>query len=129
MLRLYYFNQRNLTNRISHCLVGKYLASLLYPLTTNEFSLKDSFDAANRIKVISSYLLENGYQYVSIDVKSLFTNVSVKRAVDIILRRIYHDRVILTNLKKTYFEETYLRHMYQNCLLLQQQVLPTKSCC
>ena len=44
------------TTRTSHhCLVGKYLASLLYPLTTNEFSLKDSFDAANVIKAIPSY--------------------------------------------------------------------------
>ena len=32
------------------------LAGLLYPLTTNEFSLKNSFDAANRIKAMPTYL-------------------------------------------------------------------------
>ena len=43
---------------------------------------------------------ENGYQCVSFDVESLFTNVLIKRTVDIILRRIYQDRVISTNLEK-----------------------------
>ena len=31
--------------------------------------------------------------------------------------------------EKTDLEETYLRHIYQNCLLVQQQVLPTKRWC
>ena len=88
------------TNGTSHCLAGKYLAILLYPLTTNEFSLQDSFDAANRTKAIPSYLFENGYQYVSIDAESLFTNVPIKWAVDLILRQIYEECVISTNLKK-----------------------------
>ena len=88
------------TTGTSHCLVGKYLASLLYPLTTNEFSIKDSFDAASKIKAIPSYLFENGYQCISFDVESLFTNVLIKRTVDIILRQINQDRVISTNLKK-----------------------------
>ena len=35
--------------RTSHCFLGKYLESLLYPLTTNELSLKGSFNAASRI--------------------------------------------------------------------------------
>ena len=67
----------------------KYLASLLYPLTTNEFSLTASFDAPSRIKAIPSYIFENGYQYVSFDVESLFTNVPIKPTVDTIVRRIY----------------------------------------
>ena len=66
------------TTGTSHCLVGRYLASLLYSLTTNEFSLKDSFDRISRIKAIPSYLFKNGYQYVSFDVESLFTNVAIK---------------------------------------------------
>ena len=60
------------TTGTSHCLVGKYLTSLLYLLTTNEFLLKDSFDATNRIKAVPSYLVENSDQFVSFDVKSLF---------------------------------------------------------
>ena len=74
------------TTGTPHCLVGKYLASLLNPLTINEYSVKDSFDAANRIKGISQHLFENGYQYISFDVESLFTNVPIKRTVDLILK-------------------------------------------
>ena len=81
-------------------LVGKYLASLLNPLTINEYSVKDSFDAANRIKGISQHLFENGYQHISFDAESLFTNVPIKRTVDIILKRIYTDKLVSTNLKQ-----------------------------
>ena len=116
------------TTEISHCLVGKYLANLLYPLTTDEFSLKDFLMQPTELKpyIIS---FRKCYQYGSFDVEPLFTNVSIKRTVDIILRRIYQDRVISINLKKTDLEGTYLRHMYQNCLLVQQQVLTTKRWC
>ena len=37
------------TKGTSHSLAGKYLVGLLDLLTTSEFSLKDSFDAANYI--------------------------------------------------------------------------------
>ena len=45
-------------------------------------------------------LLEDGCNYVSFDVKSLFTNVPIKRTIDIILKRIYIDKFISNNLKK-----------------------------
>ena len=45
-------------------------------------------------------MFENGYQYISFDVESLFTNVPIKRTVDIILKRIYEDKLVSTNLKK-----------------------------
>ena len=38
--------------------------------------------------------------YVSFNVESLFTNVPIKRTIDIILKQIYDDNVISTNLKK-----------------------------
>ena len=66
------------SSSVTHCILGKSLACLTYPLTTNEFSLKDCFYAANRIKAIPLYLLENGHQYGSFDVQSLFTNVHIK---------------------------------------------------
>ena len=43
--------------------------------------------------------------------KSLFNNVPIKRTVDIILRRIYQDRVISTNLKK----RTLMKLMLDTC--------------
>ena len=88
------------TTGTSHYLAGKYLAQLLYPLTNNEFTSKDWFEAINRIQDIPSSLFVNGYKYVSFDVKSLFTNVLVKKTIDVILTRTYNDHTISTNLKK-----------------------------
>ena len=88
------------TTGSSHSLVGKYLAQLLYPLTNNDFTLRDSFEAVNRIQDIPSSLFMNGYKNVSFDVESLFTNVPIKKTIDVILTRIYNDHTISTNLKK-----------------------------
>ena len=88
------------TTGTTHCLVGKYLANLLNPLTINEYSVKDSFDTASRIKGISQHLFENGYQYILFDVESLFTNVPIKWTVDLILKRICRDKLVSFNLKK-----------------------------
>ena len=46
-------------------------------------------------------LLDEGYRLVSFDVISLFTNVPLKRTVNVILDRIYEDNVIETKLKKS----------------------------
>ena len=43
---------------------------------------------------------DNGYNIISFDVVSLFTNVPLGETVDAILERIYKDKVIQTNLKK-----------------------------
>ena len=40
------------TTATTHYSVGKHLSELLNPLTQNEYSLTDSFDAANRISCI-----------------------------------------------------------------------------
>ena len=81
-------------------LVGKYLAQLLYSLTNDEFTLKESFEAVNRILDIPSNLFVNGCKYVSFDFESLFTNVPIKKTIDVILARMYNDHTISTNLKK-----------------------------
>ena len=80
--------------------VGKFLAKLLNPLIMNEFSLKDSFDATKRIQNIPDELFEKGYRFVSFDVKSLFTNVPLAKTIDIILNRVYDQKLIETKLKR-----------------------------
>ena len=69
-------------------------------LTINEYSVKDSFDAANRINGKPQHLFENDYQYISFDAESLFTNILIKGTVDLILKRIYKDKFVSTDLKK-----------------------------
>ncbi len=79
--------------------LAKYLSALLSPLTQNEFSLKDSFDAVTRIHNIPPHLFAQGYRFVSFDVKSLFTNIPLKKVIKIILKRVYDDKEITTKLK------------------------------
>ena len=84
----------------THYGVGKFITKLLNPLIQNEYHLKDSFDAAERIKNIPDHLYEEGYQLVSFDVKSLFTNVPLGKTIQVILDRVYKEKLITTTLKK-----------------------------
>ena len=66
----------------------------------NEFTVKDSFEAVNRIHSIPTEFFDQGYRYVSFDVTSLFTNVPLNKIVDIVLNRIYNENLIETKLKR-----------------------------
>ena len=59
-----------------------------------------TFDAVKRIRSIPPELFDEDYQFVSFDVQSLFTNVPVKKTINIILNRVYNKKLINTNLKK-----------------------------
>ena len=83
-----------------HYNVGKYLSEVLNPLTSNEYTIKDSFDAVTRIKNIPQELFDQGYIFVSFDVVSLFTNVPLQKTIDIILKKVYVEKVINTTVKK-----------------------------
>ena len=63
------------TTGTPHYSAGKFLTNLLNPLSMNEFTLKDSFDAVNKVKSIPLHLFEDGCNYISFDVESLFTNL------------------------------------------------------
>lgn len=76
------------------------MTQLLNPLTKNAYSLQDSFTAADKIKAIPQTLYDEGYKLISFDVVSLFTNVPLRKTVNVILDRVYKDKVIQTNLKK-----------------------------
>ena len=69
-------------------------------MTINEFTIRDSFDAVHEINNIPPNLFNDGYKFVSFDVKSLFTNIPLHKTVNIILKRIYDDKLISTKLTK-----------------------------
>ena len=61
---------------------GEYLSSLLQLLTINNYTLKDYFDAVNIIKSVPSEIFEDGYQFLSFDIESLFTMcLSIKPSI------------------------------------------------
>ena len=84
----------------THYAVGKYISKLINPLILNQHQLKDSFDAAERIKGIPGHLYKDGYVLISLDVVSLFTNVPLTKTINVILDRIYKEKRISTTLHK-----------------------------
>ena len=79
--------------------LAKYLSQLLNPLASNEFCSKDSFDAVERLKNIPQHLFDEGFRFVSFDVKSLFTNIPLNKTIDIILNKIYKQNKLKTAFK------------------------------
>ena len=88
---------------------GKYITKLLNPLTQNEYWLKDTFDAAERTKKIPKELIRNEeYTLISLDAVSLFTNVPLLKNVNIILDRVYIQKLIKTTLSKNVLKKLIL---------------------
>ena len=55
---------------------AKFITQLLNPLTSNEFTIRDSFDAVHEINNIPHNLFNDGYKFVFFDVKSLYLLIS-----------------------------------------------------
>ena len=70
------------------------------PLALNDFTVKDSFDAANKIQQIPKELFDSVYKFASFGMISLFTNVPLAKSIDIILKRVYSENLVTTNLTK-----------------------------
>ena len=106
------------TTGTAYQLVAKYLSSLLNPLTHNEFKLRDSFDAVSRIHRL-------GYRFVSFDVTSLFTNIPLRKTINIILDRIYKGKRITTTIRKRTLKKLLLDSCTKTPFSVNDQLLST----
>ena len=96
------------TTSVCYYNVGSYLIELLNPLAQNEFVIRGSVHAANKMKSIPPEVFDDGYIFEScifsmgiyFDVESLFTNVPLQRTINIILDRVYNNKLRATQLKK-----------------------------
>ena len=68
----------------------------------------DSFNAAWKIINIPKEILNYRYKQVSFDVESLFTNVPLRKTVNIIIKSFYDDKLIQINLKKQSLKKSLL---------------------
>lgn len=77
--------------------LAKYLAQLLNPLSESRYTVKNTkeFTKKNRKQKIPKH-----YTVVPCDVASLFTNVPLENTINIILRRIYKKKEIVTDIPK-----------------------------
>ena len=80
--------------------LAKFLAPILKPLTTNEFTVKDSFHFAEEI-VDQQHDLFMG----SLDVDSLFTNIPLEETIEICTNELFKESETIEGLSKTEFKE------------------------
>ena len=81
--------------------LARHLATILTRLSTYKYNVKDSFDFHDKI---SNVQLPPGYQLISLDVSSLFTNISVPIVTKIISDR-FDELRPHTNIPKKQFLE------------------------
>ena len=80
--------------------LAKFLVSILKPLTTNEFTVKDSFHFAEEI-VDQQHDLFMG----SLDVDSLFTNIPLEETIEICTNGLFKESETVEGSRKTEFKE------------------------
>ena len=73
-------------NNTSSYSLAKFLVTKLSSLTTNEFTLKNSYEFSNYIKTIRN---PNNFTMCSFDIESLFTNIPLQETIDIIINKLY----------------------------------------
>ena len=77
--------------------VSKYLATLLKPVAKSKLTIDSSKDFVENIR---SKRIKDEYEMVSFDVVSLFTSVPLDFTIEIILRKVYNEKLISTKLKR-----------------------------
>ena len=80
--------------------LAKFLVPILKPLTTNEFTVKDSFHFAEEI-VDQQHDLFMG----SLDVDSLFTNISLEETIEICTNELFKESETVEGLSRTELRE------------------------
>ena len=77
--------------------LSKYLAQLLAPLGNSRYTVPSTEEFINRVREMRP---QSNRIMISFDVVSLFTNVPLEKTIDIILKKIYRDKLIKTKIKR-----------------------------
>ena len=80
--------------------IAKFLVPILSSLTTNEYTIKDSFSFAKEI-----VQQDSSYYMGSLDVDSLFTNIPLEETINICTESVYNQNDIVEGLSKSEFKE------------------------
>ena len=82
--------------------IAKYLNKLLTPLSKSDYNILNTEDHMRRLR---EEKIPAGYKMISFDVKSLFTNVPLDETIDFILKKVYDEKKIQTNIPKKVLKE------------------------
>ena len=80
--------------------LAKFFVPLLAHLTSNEYTIKDSFSFAEELLSFDSNLV-----MASFDVESLFTNIPLKETIDLCVDILFYDRTNIDGITKDYFHD------------------------
>ena len=80
--------------------LAKFLVPILSPLTSNEFSVHDSFTFADKV---SSFCPE--HFMASLDTKSLFSNIPLNEVIDICIDDLFCNTDTIQNLDRNDFRD------------------------
>ena len=89
---------------------------MLEPLTTNEYTIKDSFTFAEELQSFDSKLV-----MASFDIESLFTNIPLQETIDLCVENLFKDRTRVDNLSKDSFRELLTRTIPESLILFDQE--------
>ena len=85
--------------------LAKYLAKLLSPLSTSEYTVANNTEFINHVKRMN---IPKDHSFISFDVKSLSTYVPLDFTINVTLKRIYNENEIHTNIKRSEMKELLL---------------------
>ena len=86
--------------------LAKFLVPVLELLTTNEYTIKDSFTFSEELQSFDSKLV-----MASFDIESLFTNICLQETINQCVENLFQDRAHVDNLLKDSFHELRTRTM------------------
>ena len=81
---------------------AQYLCRLLAPLGVSKYTVKNTKEFVEKARSLKT---PDGYQMISFDVVSLFTNVPLKQTIDIILKKVYDKKLIKTKIPRKKMEK------------------------
>ena len=82
--------------------LSKYLAQLLAPLGNSRYTVPSTEEFINRVREMRP---QSNRIMISFDVVSLFTNVPLEKTIDIILKKVYREKLIKTKIKRNDMKE------------------------
>ena len=92
--------------------LAKFFVPILKEITTNEYTVKDSFSFAGEVTEQNAELF-----MVSFDVESLFTNIPLDETINICVDRLYNRRKKVKGLLKRHFKQLLCYATKSSCFL------------
>ena len=89
---------------------------MLAPLTSNEYTIKNSFSFAEELLSFDSNLV-----MASFDVESLFTNIPLKETIDLRVDILFYDRTNIDGITKYYFHYLLTICMSESLVLFDRE--------